>query len=162
MAKKTRGATPAIAALMRLRIEFTLHEYEHADGVTDYGAEAARELGVDASRIYKTLLTEVDGVSTVGVVPVVGMLDLKALARARGGKRASMADPAVAEAKTGYVLGGVSPVGQRTPSPTVIDESAKQFETVFVSGGKRGLDIELSPHDLARATTGEWAPITRL
>lgn len=162
MAKKTGGATPAIAALTRLGIKFTLHEYEHAEGATDFGDEAARELGVDASRIYKTLLTEVDSVLTVGVVPVAGTLNLKALAKARAGKRASMADPAVAEAKTGYVLGGVSPIGQRTASPTVIDESAQRFETVFVSGGKRGLDIELSPHDLARATKGEWAAIARL
>lgn len=162
MAKKVSGSTPAIVALARERVEYVLHEYPHRDGVTDYGAEAARELGVDPARIFKTLLAEVDGAMTVAVVPVVGRLDLKLLAAACGGKRARMADGAVAEKKSGYVLGGVSPLGQRTVSPTVLDASAKAFETVYVSAGKRGLDIELRPSDLLRVTRGIWGAIARL
>lgn len=155
------GSTPATVALTRAGIEYALRAYDHDPSATDYGAEAAAKLGVDGARVFKTLLAEVDGVLTVGIVPVVGKLDLKALAAARGGKRVQMADPAVAEKKTGYVVGGISPIGQKSKLPTVIDASAKRFGTVFVSGGRRGLDIELSPENLLRATRGEWSDIAK-
>lgn len=128
---------------------------------TDYGGEAARELGVDARQVFKTLLADVDGALVVAVVPVSGKLDLKALAAAARGKRAQMADPAIAERKTGYVVGGISPLGQKTRLATVIDISAPGFPTILVSGGRRGLDIELSADDLARATGGSFAPIAK-
>lgn len=162
MVRKAPGATPAIVALTRANIEFTLREYEHVAGVTEFGAEASAALGVPAEQILKTLLTVVDGQPTVAVVPVAGKLNLKNLAAARHGRRAQMMDAAAVHARTGYVLGGVSPFGQRKSFPTVIDESAKQFRTVLVSAGKRGLDIELAPKDLAAATQGIWADIARL
>lgn len=160
-AAKGSGGTPATVALAKAGIAYTAHAYEHDAAEHDFGGEAARELGIAPERVFKTLLAEVDGALAVAIVPVSGMLDLKALAAARGGKRAQMADPAVAEKKTGYVVGGISPIGQRTRLPTVIDESALDFETVFVSGGRRGLDLELAPADLARATAGAWARIAR-
>lgn len=158
---RSGASTPATVALMRLGIAFAVRAYEHDPAETDFGAEAARELGVDASRVLKTLLAEIDGVLTVGVVPVAGRLDLKLLAAARGGKRAVMADPAVAEKKTGYVVGGISPIGQKVRLPTVIDESARAHDTVLVSGGRRGFDIELAPNDLLRATGAQWARIAK-
>ncbi|WP_017794319.1 Cys-tRNA(Pro) deacylase [Leucobacter salsicius] len=166
MAKKARkgsgsAGTPATVALASAGIAFEARSYAHDPAETDFGGEAARELGIAPERVYKTLLVDVDGALAVGVVPVSGMLDLKAIAAARGGKRAVMADPALAERKTGYVVGGISPLGQRTPLPTVIDESARAHETVLVSGGKRGFDIELAPEDLARACDATWAPIGR-
>lgn len=166
MAKKARNrsgsaGTPATVALTSAGIAFEVRSYAHDPAETDFGDEAARKLGIAAERVYKTLLVEVDGALAVGVVPVSGMLDLKAIAAARGGKRAVMADPALAERKTGYVVGGISPLGQRTPLPTVIDGTARAFDTVLVSGGKRGFDIELAPDDLAQACGGVWAPIAR-
>lgn len=164
MAKSARaggGSTPATVALSRAGIEYQLRAYNHDPSETDYGGEAAAKLGVDAARVFKTLLVEVDGALTVGIVPVTGKLDLKALAAACGGKRVQMADPALAEKKTGYVVGGISPLGQKVQLPTVIDASAKRFDTVFVSGGRRGLDIELSPENLQRATRGEWPQIAK-
>jgi len=153
--------TPATVALRAAGIPFVEHAYPHDPASTGYGLEAASALGVDPDRVFKTLLAEVDGSLVVGVVPVSGRLDLKALAAAAGGKRAAMADPAVAERRTGYVVGGISPIGQRTRLPTVIDETAELWDTVFVSGGRRGLDVELSPADLVRATAATLADIAR-
>lgn len=163
MAKRTRdsGGTPATVALTALGIAFTLHPYEHDPATPSYGLEAAAVLGVDPARVFKTLLADVDGSLVVGIVPVSGQLDLKALASAVGGKRATMADPAVAERRTGYVVGGISPIGQRTSLRTVLDASALDQETVFVSGGRRGLDIELAPTRLRDAVGAVIAPIGR-
>ena len=111
--------------------------------------------------MFKTLLANVDGALAVGIVPVAQQLDLKALAQVLGGKRAEMADPAVAERRTGYVVGGISPIGQKTALPTVLDESAILCETILVSGGRRGLDLELAPDDLLAVTAGRYAPIAR-
>ncbi|MHA3722313.1 Cys-tRNA(Pro) deacylase [Leucobacter sp. HY1910] len=159
--RQGKTGTPATVALTRAHIPFAARSYTHDPAETDFGAEAARELGIAADRVYKTLLVEVDGKLAVAVVPVSGKLDLKSIAAARGGKRAVMADPALAERKTGYVVGGISPLGQRTSLPTVIDESARAHDTVLVSGGKRGFDIELAPADLARACGATWAEIGR-
>lgn len=161
MAKKGQGSTPATVALTKLGVPFTVRGYTHDPAETDFGREAAEALGVAAERVFKTLLAEVDGELVVAIVPVSGLLDLKALAAALGGKKAQMADPAVAERKTGYVVGGISPLGQRTRLRTVLDSSAQQHETVLVSGGRRGLDIELAPADLARATGAISAVIGR-
>ena len=161
MAKRGRGGTAATAALTRAGVDFTLRSYEHDPAATSYGLEAAEALGVEPERVLKTLLAEVDGNLVVGIVPVAGQLDLKALAAAVGGKRATMADPVKAERTTGYVVGGISPVGQRRAQPPVLDESATAFDTVLVSGGKRGLDLELKPADLVRVTEATVAPIGR-
>ncbi|MFF1572868.1 Cys-tRNA(Pro) deacylase [Leifsonia sp. NPDC058292] len=161
MAKKRGTGTPATVALSAAGIPFELHPYEHDPAAASFGLEAARALGVEPERVFKTLLADTDAGIVVGVVPVVGMLDLKALAAAVGAKRATMADPDVAERRTGYVVGGISPIGQKTAHPTVVDESAQLFDTVFVSGGKRGLDLELSPADLLSATRGVFARIAK-
>ena len=156
------GATPATLALERAGVSFSLHEYAHDPSVTDFGAEAAAVLGVDPARVFKTLLASVSGVGlAVAIVPVAGQLDLKALAAALGGKRAAMADPALAERKTGYVVGGISPLGQRTRLPVVLDSAALAWPTVYVSGGRRGLDVSLAPADLAAVTGAVLAPIGR-
>jgi Cys-tRNA(Pro)/Cys-tRNA(Cys) deacylase len=163
MAKRSDASagTPATVALARAGIAFTVHAYEHDPRAAAYGLEAADKLGLDPDRVFKTLLASVDGDLVVGIVPVALQLDLKALAHAVGGKRADMADPAVAERKTGYVVGGISPIGQKTALPTVLDESAILCETIFVSGGRRGLDLELAPDDLIAVTGGRYAPIAR-
>lgn len=161
MAKKGRASTPATAELTRLGVSFAIRAYDHDPAATDFGREAAEALGVAPERVFKTLLADVDGELVVGIVPVAGRLDLKALAAAAGGKRAQLADPAVAERRTGYVVGGISPIGQRSRLRTVLDDSAESHETVLVSGGRRGLDIELAPADLARATGATLAPIGR-
>jgi Cys-tRNA(Pro)/Cys-tRNA(Cys) deacylase len=148
-------------ALTKAGVAFTEHAYEHDPGATSYGLEAAEVLGLDPAQVFKTLLTAVDGRLVVGIVPVSGQLDLKAVAAAVGGKKATMADPADAERATGYVVGGISPVGQKRPHPTVLDESATAFDVVYVSGGRRGLDLGLSPHDLVRVTSATVAPIGR-
>jgi Cys-tRNA(Pro)/Cys-tRNA(Cys) deacylase len=162
MAKRAAG-TPATTVLSRAGIDFRLHAYEHHDGTTAYGTEAAAALGVDPTTIFKTLLAEVStgrGSELVcAVVPVAGQLDLKALAAALGGKKAAMADPQAATRSTGYVLGGISPVGQRTRLPTVIDSSAERLPTIMVSAGRRGLQVELSPADLITVTAAVTAPI---
>lgn len=160
-AKKKVGGTPATAALTRAGVAFTQHSYEHDAAAASYGLEAAEVLGLEPERVFKTLFTVVDGRLVVGVVPVSGQLDLKALAAAVGGKKATMADPADAERATGYVVGGISPVGQRRPHRTVLDESALGFDTVYVSGGRRGLDLGLSPVDLVRVTDATVAAIRR-
>lgn len=138
--------------LTRAGITFTSHPYRHDPASPSYGTEAAQALGLDPAQVYKTLCVTVDGRLVNAVVPVSGQLDLKAVAAALGGKKAAMADPAEAERVTGYVVGGISPVGQRKPLPTVLDDSALGFDVVYVSGGRRGLDIGLSPGDLIRVT----------
>lgn len=163
MAKKADvgAGTPATVALTRAGVEFVPHLYEHDSAATNFGLEAAEKLGLDPERVFKTLLADADGMLVVGIVPVTGLLDLKALAHAVGAKKAVMADPQLAERKTGYVVGGISPVGQKTRLTTVIDETAELSETVFVSGGRRGFDIELTPADLAMVTNGTFAAIAR-
>lgn len=150
--------TPATALLTRLKVDFTLHSYEHASGAA-YGQEAVDALGLAAGRVFKTLVASVDGHLTVGVVPVDATLDLKALAAAVGGKKAQMAEVAAAERATGYVAGGISPLGQRKRLPIVLDATARTYETIFCSAGRRGLEVELAPDDLVRATDARVAPI---
>ena len=145
-----RGGTPAIVELDRAGIEFVVHEFAHDPSERSYGLAAAAALGVEPDRVFKTLLADVvdargSVVHAVGIVPVTGQLSLKQLAATLGAKRAEMCDPAVAERITGYVVGGISPFGQRKRLPTVIDETCELWETMFVSGGKRGLDIEIAP-----------------
>ncbi|WP_100638916.1 Cys-tRNA(Pro) deacylase [Marinobacter salexigens] len=152
--------TPGIDAASKAGIFHTIHEYEHDPASTGYGNEAADKLGVDPARIFKTLVANVDGKTlVVGVVPVTGMLSMKLIAKAAGGKKAVMADPQDAQRRTGYVLGGVSPLGQKNRLKTFIDSSAEEFETVYVSAGRRGLEIELSPADLAKLTGGKLVPL---
>jgi Cys-tRNA(Pro)/Cys-tRNA(Cys) deacylase len=156
------AATPAIAMLEQALVPHTLHPYDpdHPDS-QGYGEAAVAALGADPRQVFKTLVTRVDGTLTVAVVPVSGSLDLKALAAAAGGRKAAMADPADAERTTGYVRGGISPLGQRKALPTVVDESALGLPTVLVSAGKRGLQVELPPGDLVRLTRARTAPIGR-
>jgi len=153
--------TRAVAVLEAARVPHHVHRYEHDPSSAAYGAEAAAAMGVDAARVFKTLVASVDGTLVVAVVPVTGQLDLKALASAVGGKAAPMADPAAAERTTGYMTGGISPLGQKRLLPTVVDQSASRWETVFVSGGRRGLEIELAADDLVRLTNGTVATIGR-
>lgn len=170
--KKASGGTPATLALTSAGVEFTVRTYEHdpsAAAQGSYGDEAAVALGVDPARVFKTLLARVDAAGessggnglAVAVVPVSGQLDLKAFAQALQGKRAQMADPADAERVTGYVVGGISPVGQKRRLPTVVDASALDHATVLVSGGRRGMDIELAPADLVSVTGARVAPVSR-
>jgi Cys-tRNA(Pro)/Cys-tRNA(Cys) deacylase len=153
--------TAATALLDRQGVPHTVHTYSHDPRHESYGAEAAEAMGVAPERVLKTLVADVDGVPVVGVVPVSAQLDLKALAAAAGGKKAVMADPAAAERATGYVVGGISPLGQRRRLRVVIDASALEFPTVYCSGGRRGLEIELAPADLVRAANATVAPIAR-
>lgn len=146
---------------MAAGIPFVAHAYEHDPANTNFGLEAASALDLDPEQVFKTLLADVDGSLVVGIVPVTGKLDLKALAAAVGGKKAEMADPKLAERRTGYVVGGISPIGQKMAHPTVLDETAELFDTIFVSGGRRGLDLELAPADLVRITNGTIAAIAR-
>lgn len=161
MRKPDAGGTPATALLQQAGIRFTAHPYSHDSAVTGYGLEAADKLGLEPERVFKTLVADADGTLVVAVVPVSGQLDLKALAAAVGAKKAVMADPTVAERKTGYVLGGISPIGQKSPLSTVVDETVELYDTVFVSGGRRGLDLELSPADLLHVTGARVAAIAR-
>ena len=153
-----RGTTATIA-LERAKIPFTVHEYPHDPRSGSYGLEASEALGVPPERVFKTLVASVDGALAVGVVPVHRQLDLKALAAAIGGKKAVMAEVAAAERATGYVAGGISPVGQKKRLPVVVDSSALELATIFCSGGRRGLDIELAPADLIRAAAATVAAI---
>jgi Cys-tRNA(Pro)/Cys-tRNA(Cys) deacylase len=149
--------TPAVAAAKRAGIEFRLHEYEDASyGESDYAVAVARELGFDPARVFKTLVASVDGQLRVFVVPSDRQLDLRAV-----GKRAQMADRVAAERATGYVAGGISPLGQRKRLPLTLDESALAFDTILVSAGKRGLQIELAPADLMRLTSAETRAVAR-
>ncbi|MFJ4789226.1 Cys-tRNA(Pro) deacylase [Streptomyces sp. NPDC088794] len=167
MAKKSKkhqpsaGGTPATVALTSAGVSHTIHSYDHDPSHPSYGEEAAEAMGVSPDRVFKTLVADVDGTLTVAVVPVAGTLDLKALAAAVGGKRAAMADPTLAERTTGYVRGGISPLGQRKKLPTVLDESASSHPTICVSAGRRGLEVELSPESLATLTAAVLAPIGR-
>lgn len=156
------AATPAVVALQQAGIAHTLHHYEH-DPASDlsYGLEAAAALAVDPEQVFKTLCAYVDDRLCVGIMPVNVQLDLKALAHALGGKKSRMAPPADAERSSGYVVGGISPIGQRKALPAALDETAELFDTVYVSGGHRGLDIALSPADLVRITGAVIAPIAK-
>ena len=140
--------TPAIAALVKARVPHTLHPYHHDPSTTAFGDEVVTALGWDSDRVFKTLVASVDGALTVGIVPVAAQLDMKALAAAAGGKKAQLAKVADAERSSGYVAGGISPLGQRKALPTVVDSSAEQFATIMVSAGKRGLQVELAPTSL--------------
>jgi Cys-tRNA(Pro)/Cys-tRNA(Cys) deacylase len=153
--------TAATALLEREGIPHSVHTYSHDPKHESYGSEASEALGVAPEQVLKTLVADVDGTLTVGVVPVSGQLDLKALAAAVGGKRAVLADPAAAERATGYVVGGISPLGQRRRLRVVIDSSALAFRQVFCSGGRRGLELELAPADLVRAANATVAEIAR-
>lgn len=159
------AGTPATALLVAAQVPHTIRAYGHDPNARErglsYGLEAAHALGADPRQVFKTLVADVDGALTVAVVPVDGQLDLKALAGAAGGKKASLADPAAAERATGYVVGGISPLGQRKRLPTVVDDSALAFATVLVSAGRRGVDVELAPADLIRVTGARTAPISR-
>ncbi len=161
MARKGSGGTPATVALTRAGVDFTVREYDHDPRAESFGLEAATALGVEPARVFKTLLATVDGALAVAVVPVSGQLDLKALARAVGGRKAQMADPGDAERATGYVVGGISPIGQKRRHPTVVDVSALDHPTVLVSGGRRGLDLEITPADLVAVTGATTAQIGR-
>jgi Cys-tRNA(Pro)/Cys-tRNA(Cys) deacylase len=152
--------TPATVLLARLGLAHTVHGYDHDPRSSSYGLEAAGALGVPAGQVFKTLIAEVDGALTVAVVPVDRQLDLKALAAAAGGKRARMAEVSAAERATGYVAGGISPLGQRQRLPVVIDATAAQFTTVFCSAGRRGLEIEVAPADLMAAAAASMAAIS--
>jgi len=156
------ASTPATVALTQAGISFTVHPYEHDPSTAlGYGLEAAAAIGVVPEQVFKTLCAYVDGQLCVGVVPVSGKLDMKALATALGGKKAQMAPPADAERSSGYVVGGISPVGQRKALPTVVDETAQLYDVVYVSGGRRGLDIGLAPADLVRVTGAVVAAIAQ-
>jgi Cys-tRNA(Pro)/Cys-tRNA(Cys) deacylase len=155
----TKGATPALRALDRAAVPYRVHEYEHDPAAGGYGEEAARALGVDPGRVFKTLVASCDELLVVAMVPVLGNLDLKAVAAAARAKRALMADARVAERVTGYIVGAISPIGQKRALPTFVDESASSSATIFCSGGRRGLEIELAPADLIRLTAAVTAPI---
>ncbi len=148
--------TPATTAAKRAGIAYTVHEYAHDPKAASYGMEAAEALGLDPARVFKTLVADLDGALTVCIVPVAHELDLRSL-----GKRARMADTAKAERTTGYVAGGISPLGQRRALPTLVDETAREHETVFVSAGRRGLEIELAPGDLVTLTKAEVRALRR-
>ncbi|MBN9374961.1 MAG: Cys-tRNA(Pro) deacylase [Cellulomonas sp.] len=162
MPRKEQAGTPALVALAAAGVPHTVHAYEHDPRTpAGYGLEAATVLGLDPAQVYKTLVAEVDGRLTVAVVPVTGHLDLKALAAAVGGKRAVMAERPDAERATGYVAGGISPLGQRSALPTVVDETIYLHDEVYVSGGRRGLDVCLAPDDLVRLTDAVVADLAR-
>ena len=160
MAKGGTG-TPATVALVKAGISYTAHHYDHDPRSSSYGLEAASALGLDPAHVFKTLVARVDGQPVIAIVPVAGSLDLKLLAAAHAGRRAELADATAAQRLTGYVLGGISPVGQRRQLPTLLDASAASLTTVYVSGGRRGFDIGLAPEDLLAATGGAYAAIAR-
>lgn len=158
------SATPATTALEAAGIGYTLHTYDHDPANRHFGDEAAAALGIDPLRIFKTLVVDTGTGRpplAVAVVPVAGQLDLKAMATALGVKKVDLADPQLASRSSGYLVGGISPIGQKTPLPTVIDETAELFDTIFVSAGRRGLQVELSPAELARVTGASFADIAR-
>lgn len=159
--KQSADLTPATAHLHREGIAFTAHTYVHDPRAESFGLEAAQALGLEPELVFKTLMVDVDGELAVGIVPVTTTLDLKAIASALGGKKAHMADPTLAQRASGYVLGGISPIGQKKAHRTVIDETAELWPSVYVSGGRRGLDLELAPGDLIAVTRGLVAAIAR-
>jgi Cys-tRNA(Pro)/Cys-tRNA(Cys) deacylase len=164
MGRKDRGGsvgTPATVALTRAGISYAVRAYEHDPAAESFGLEAAAALGVAPARVFKTLLVDTGAGMAVGIVPVDRLLDLKAMASALGAKRVVMADPVAAERSSGFVVGGISPVGQKRALPTVLDSSAAEHDTVLVSGGRRGLDLELAPSDLVDVTGAVVAPIAR-
>jgi Cys-tRNA(Pro)/Cys-tRNA(Cys) deacylase len=152
--------TPAVRELEAAGVAFTVHEYERGESLRDFGIEAAEKMGIDADQVFKTLLVTADGGQAVAIVPVSGKLSLKSVGKALGAKHVGMCDPAVAERVTGYVRGGISPFGQKKRLPTVIDEISTLFEKVYVSGGKRGLDIGVAPGDLVRVLDAKVADIS--
>jgi Cys-tRNA(Pro)/Cys-tRNA(Cys) deacylase len=151
--------TPATAAVAKAKVEHRIHEYRHDPAAPSYGLEAAEQLGVDPAGVFKTLVAEVDGRLAVAVVPVAARLDLKALAAAAGGRKAVMAEAADAERATGYVVGGISPLGHRKRLPVFLDSTMQDRPTVLVSAGRRGLELELAPADLARLSGGTFADL---
>ncbi|MGN6253079.1 MAG: Cys-tRNA(Pro) deacylase [Marmoricola sp.] len=159
--RKQAAGTPATTALEGAGVPYTVHAYEHDPTAGSYGLEAAEALGLDPESVLKTLVATVDDALVVAVIPVARQLDLKALAAAAGGKRAAMAPPATAERSTGYVLGGISPLGQRRPLPTWVEESVRGLSVVYVSAGRRGCDLGLAPDALVALTQGRWAPLAR-
>ena len=158
--KKASSGTPATVALTRAGIDHTLHPYDHDDAELHFGEEAAVKLGVSASETFKTLVVDSGSGLAVAVVPVAALLDLKAMGAALGVKKVALADPAVAARSSGYVVGGISPIGQRNPLPTVVDSSAAELATMMVSAGRRGLQVRLAPADLAAVTDARFAPIS--
>ena len=162
MSKGRKQATPALEVAERAGVAYAVHSYEHDPAHESYGLEAAEKLGVDPARVFKTLVVSTGSKDlAVAVVPVEGHLDLKAMAAAIGVKAVEMADPPTAERTTGYVVGAISPLGQKRRLPTVIDGSAEAHATVNVSAGRRGMEIELAPQDLLRLTGGAFAPVVR-
>ena len=161
MPRRDPSGTPATVALIAAGVAFTQHAYEHDPGARSFGLEAAEVLGLPPEQVFKTLLVDTGAGLAVAIVPVAGQLDLKAMASALGAKRVTMADPVAAQRSSGYVVGGISPIGQKRALPTVVDESAELFDVVYVSGGRRGLDVGLSPTDLVRVTHAVVADIGR-
>ncbi len=154
------AVTPAVVALDAAGISYTIHEYERGEDLRDFGREAAEQLGLDHDQVFKTLVVVADDELIVAVVPVSCQLSMKRVAAAVGAKRAVMCEPARAERSSGYIVGGISPIGQRKPLRTVVDESAELFDVVYVSGGRRGLDIGLAPSDMVHLLDAVVAPIT--
>jgi Cys-tRNA(Pro)/Cys-tRNA(Cys) deacylase len=161
MTRRDASGTPATVALTAAGVSFSQHTYEHDPTARSFGLEAAQVLGLPPEQVFKTLLVDTGTALAVAVVPVAGQLDLKAMAAALGAKRVTMADPVAAQRSSGYVLGGISPIGQKRALPTVVDESAELFDVVYVSGGRRGLDLGLSPADLVLVTGAVLADIGR-
>lgn len=152
--------TPAIVAARKARIAFVVHEYAHDPEAKSYGLEAAEKLGLAPARVFKTLVVESDdGALAVGIIPVIALLSMKLMARAIAAKKVTLAERGAAERATGYVMGGISPLGQKKRLRTVLDDSALAYPTIYVSGGRRGLDLELAPTDLLRLSSASTAPL---